>query len=103
MEPTRRADWEAALDKLELSVEHAESLLRGEDVASGGPWTSPALQGPPPHDLLARAQKLLLRQQEAASATAAVMDRTRRELEQPRRVNDHRSRVSAPVYLDVEA
>lgn len=102
MDPTWCGAWESALDELELSVDLAEQLLRGESVTPMQAWTPPAVQGPPPPELLQRAQLLLRRQHEVMSSTAAAVANARQQLELTKRINQT-SRAEGPVYVDLSA
>jgi len=98
---TWRAEWEAALDDLELSVEVAEQLLGGVDVPLPA-WAPPRLGGPLPAELLPRAQDLFRRQQEAIVQVTAASTSTRQQIELTRRMRESTAN-HPPVYLDVTA
>lgn len=101
MDRTWRAEWEAALDELELSVEVAEQLLAGVAVPLPA-WAPPQLDGPLPAELLPRAQDLFRRQQEAIVQVTTASASTRQQIELTRRMGDSTTNHT-PVYLDVTA
>ena len=101
MDTDWRSEWETALDDLELTVERADEILRGDHALSLPHWTPPAVQGPPPPDLVKRAQALLERQQNLITATASAVTSTRQQLEVAKKMAT--PRTDTPVYLDVNA
>jgi len=96
--------WVAALDDLELSLEEAEALLRGDSPAGTtvAPWAPPALEGPMPVDLRTRALDLHHRQQQLMKATAEAAVALRRQAQLTSRMSTAREEPN-PVYLDVTA
>lgn len=99
-------EWVAALDELELSLDEAERLLRGElpeeSLPVVTPWSPPSLQGPMPVDLRTRALALHYRQQEVLRATAEAAVALRRQAELTSRMSTARTKPTA-VYLDITA
>lgn len=102
------AAWAAALDELELTLDHADRLLRGEDPGPADvalawtPWTPPALEGPMPVDLRTRALALHHRQQRLIRATAEAATALRRQAALTSRMSTAPA-GPAPVYLDITA
>lgn len=101
------AEWAAALDELELTLEQTERLLAGEvpeqDTGTTvAPWAPPALEGPMPVDLRTRALSLHHRQQQLIRATADAAVAVRRQARLASRMSTARPEPS-PVYLDVNA
>jgi hypothetical protein len=95
-----RAEWEAALDRLELDVELAEQLLVSAESVLPEPWEPPNLRGPMPDDLLPRARLLHERQLKAARDIALAASASRRQAALAAKVTDTYA-VDVPVYLDV--
>ncbi|MDQ4008771.1 MAG: hypothetical protein M3211_11805 [Actinomycetota bacterium] len=97
-----RAEWEAALDQLEMDVGLAEQLLVSATPIPPQPWQPPTLRGPMPDDLLPRARLLHERQLAAARDIALAAAATRRHVAFTNKVADTYS-ADVPVYLDVTA
>jgi len=98
-----RAEWEAALDRLEMDVALAEQLLASAaDLATPQPWQPPSLRGPMPDDLVPRARLLHERQLAAARQIALAAAATRRQAALAARVTDTVT-PDVPVYLDITA
>jgi uncharacterized membrane protein YccC len=94
-----RAEWEAALDRLEMDVEVAEQLLVSATPVPQ-PWQPPNLRGPMPEDLMPRARLLHERQLRAARDIALAAAATRRHAALAAKVTDTYA-ADVPVYLDV--
>ncbi len=107
-EPGWASAWAAALDGLELSLDEAESMLRGEEPpghdpgTTVAPWAPPALEGPMPVDLRTRALALHHRQHRVLRETAVAAAALRRQTGLLSRMSTARP-DSTPVYLDVTA
>jgi hypothetical protein len=97
-----RAEWEAALDRLELDVELAEQLLVSSAPVMPQPWEPPNLRGPMPDDLVPRARLLHERQLTAAHRITLAAAATRRQAALATKVTDTYT-ADVPVYLDVTA
>jgi hypothetical protein len=97
-----RAEWEAALDRLEMDVELAEQLLVSATPVPPQPWQPPNLRGPMPDDLLPRARLLHERQLAAARDIALAAAATRRQVALTNKVTDTYI-ADVPVYLDITA
>ncbi|HEX2174464.1 MAG TPA: hypothetical protein VHG70_01020 [Nocardioidaceae bacterium] len=97
-----RAEWETALDQLEMDVELAEQLLVSATPAPPQPWQPPNLRGPMPDDLLPRARLLHERQLAAARDIALAAAATRRQVALTNKVTDTYA-ADVPVYLDITA
>lgn len=97
-----RAEWESALDRLELDVELAEQLLVSATPVPPQPWEPPNLRGPMPEDLVPRARLLHERQLAAARDLALGAAANRRQVALANKVT---ATVPAevPVYLDIIA
>lgn len=102
MDETWRGAWTAALDELELTVEHAEELLRANDPEPLPAWEPPTLTGPPPPEQLARAHVLLERHQRVTRELTQAITATRQQLAMTAKVAQTRA-PEVPVYLDVNA
>lgn len=108
--PTDRAEWQAAwtaeLDRLEISLDEAESLLRSNDTtpapAAVPDWT-PLVQGLLPATLLPRAQCIHARQLEVARALAKRAVETHKQSELTRVIRESTARPEVPIYLDISA
>ena len=98
-----RAVWEAELERLELEVISVERLIRGLDSTPTEPWQPPVALGSMPVDLAARAQELLARQREAASALTEALQRAQKQTQFVGRVIDIASRVPEAIYFDAQA
>lgn len=102
------AAWSAALAEMELDVSRVEQVLvavhRGAEMPPaaellGRRWEAPGSLGPLPHPLLARAQSLLMRQQQLAADVAEASGRTRRHAQAASSLRDRPP--SQAVYLDL--
>lgn len=99
-----RAIWEAELDRLELDVLRVERVLKGLSGLPAEPWAPPSIPGQMPADLVARAQELLDRQEQATALLAAGLVAAHRQIAYGDRVSDATAPApAAPVYLDIEA
>jgi hypothetical protein len=99
-----RSVWETEIDRLELEVIRIERLLRGLHAAPAEPWQPPAVPGPIPDDLLARASQLLDRQAEARAELKDALAEAQRQVAYAERVANLTGRsLTEPVYLDLEA
>ncbi len=97
-----RAEWEAALDRLELDVGLAEQLLVSATPVLPQPWEPPTVRGPMPDDLVPRARLLHERQLAAAQKITLAASATRRQAALAAKVTDTIT-PDVPVYLDVTA
>lgn len=101
-DPDFRAEWVAALDRLEIDVELAEALLTAPEPAALPEWTAPVMRGPLPADLEPRARLVLERQLAVAHQLSRRISATGRE----RRLADAVKGTGTPdipVYVDVSA
>ena len=107
--PDFRAEWVAALERLECDVETAEALLAVEQVTEESAaslalqlWEPPAMRAPLPSDLEPRARLVLERQLAVAYLLTEKLTRTNkhRELTGRLRADAH---VDIPVYVDLKA
>lgn len=99
--------WVAELDRLELSLDDAESLLRVNDPAglpdpSGTPWR-PQVRGVLPADLLPRARLIHERQLAVARLLAERTLSTQRQSALARVIRENTMRPDIPVYVDMTA
>lgn len=101
------AAWADALETLELDVAEAESLLAASRTGSlPGPtdlrvdWVKPALDGPLPSNLRARAEAVLARQLRVSEEMARGMAATHRELQLAQLMESGAVDRSAPAYID---
>lgn len=99
--------WVAELDRLELTLEQAEGLLRANDPASADtpaqpPW-QPQARGVLPDDLLPRARLVHERQLAVARALAERALRTQRHNDLARVIRESTMAPEIPVYLDISA
>ena len=97
-----RAEWEAALDRLEVDVELAEQLLAAATPVLPQPWEPPNLRGPMPDDLLPRARLLHERQLATARQIALAAAATKRQVALAAKVTATIT-PDVPVYLDITA
>lgn len=98
--------WAAALDELEVTLEAAERLLRGEEPEHDETpaWQPPEMAGPMPAEHVARAQALLGRQRLLISQAAAAKVGVRQKLELLDKLTGSAGhRQSTPVYVDLTA
>lgn len=110
VEPTTqwRAAWAAELDRLEMSLESAEALLRsphawllhGGQRGDRGCW-QPQVRGVLPEDLLPRARLIHERQLAVARALAERALSTHRQNELARIIRESTCPPEVPVYVDV--
>jgi hypothetical protein len=107
--PDFRAEWLAALERLECDVETAEALLAVENLTEQtaaelalAQWEPPAMRAPLPSDLEPRARLVLERQLAVAYLLTEKLTRTtkHRELTDRLRSDAH---VDIPVYVDLQA
>ena len=103
--PDFHAQWVAELDRLEVDVATAESLLAVE----GGPaetvaasWSPPVMRGPLPADLEPRARLVLERQVAVAHRITERLTATGRHRRLTQRIRDTAS-PDIPVYVDLDA
>jgi hypothetical protein len=98
------AAWAEALTTLELDVSRAEALL-----ANGAPavaltprpdWVAPALTGPLPERLRARAEAIAARQLRLAEDLSRAVAAARQELRLAERIQAHALDRSTPAFLD---
>ena len=98
-----RAEWEAALDRLEMDVALAEQLLASAgELTPPQPWQPPNLRGPLPDDLVPRARLLHERQLATARQIALAAAATKRQAALAAKVTDTIT-PDVPVYLDITA
>jgi hypothetical protein len=101
---TVRAVWEDELDRLELEVLRVERMLGGAGPMPADSWTPPAVGGPIPDDLVARARDLLERQERAGAALREALASAHRQIAFGTRVtNATTAGPSQPVYVDLHA
>ena len=102
---TAEEAWESALDEMELTLDTAERMLRGDhpDIAVlAAPWTAPDVVGPMPRSLQRRARKLLRRQSALIRRTAELAASTRQQIALLDKVADAgRRHHDRPAYVDV--
>ena len=107
--PDFRAEWVAALERLECDVETAEALLAVENLTEESvaslaipAWEPPVMRAPLPSDLEPRARLVLERQLAVAYLLTEKLTRTNkhRELTDRLRSNTH---PDVPVYVDLKA
>jgi hypothetical protein len=96
--------WAQALTALELDVTRAESLLGGGTptaVPTLRPdWVAPALTGPLPERLRARAEAIATRQLQLAEDLSRAIAAARQELRLAERIQAHALDRSTPAFLD---
>ena len=107
MSPTWTAAWAAALDELELTLDHAEVML-GDPRQPVRPadWMPRDLDRPLPVEMLGRAESLLRRQRELIGLTATAMTETQQDLTVLGKVSAvlvGSTRNEPAVYLDLRA
>ncbi|TFB69638.1 hypothetical protein E3O06_15020 [Cryobacterium glaciale] len=101
-----RAQWAAALDALELSLDDAARAMTVSTNADGGviptlpAWTPPLALGALPAELAVRVQDLLTNQQKLIGELEQARTLTLRHLTAVRSVPPERD-ARASVYLDV--
>ncbi len=107
--PDFRAEWLAALERLECDVEVAESLLAVESFTPDTAvelvlptWQPPAMRGPLPSDLEPRARLVLERQLAVAYLLTERLTRTSKHRALTDRLRND-AHVDIPVYLDLRA
>jgi hypothetical protein len=101
--PDWDAAWASALDDLEIGLAEAEGLLSAghtSPVATGERWVPPALAGPLPGNLMARAEAILARQVRVSHDLAHGMAINRRELRLARRMDSGIVDRSIPAFVD---
>lgn len=102
------AEWEAAwadaLTALELDVSRAERLLTDGAPAVAPPprpdWIAPALSGPLPERMRARAEAIATRQLRLAEDLSRAIAAARQELRLSQRIQAHALDRSTPAFLD---
>ena len=93
--------WRAVLDELEAAIDRAEDVLASNGEAAVPPaFTPPAVPGPVPAELRARAQALVDRATGIEAALAAAAAATRGQLARLPRLTAVHDPVSR---LDVQA
>ncbi|GAA1931078.1 hypothetical protein [Nocardioides marmoribigeumensis] len=107
--PDFRAEWVAALERLECDVETAEALLAVETFTEESAaslalpsWEPPALRAPLPSDLEPRARLVLERQLAVAYLLAERLTRTGKHRELTDRLRND-AHPDVPVYVDLRA
>lgn len=98
--------WDEALTSLEHDLVAAEQLLAGPlDVVAtsvAGPgWVPPALGGPVPRGLVARARDLLRRQSAVREGLGRALEQSRADLAQLR--SGATGGVRSAAYVDISA
>ncbi len=98
--------WVAELERLELTLDQAEALLRSRDPAAHeatpAPW-QPQVRGVLPEDLLPRARLVHERQLAVARLLAERALRTQRHSDLARVIQDSTMGPDIPVYVDISA
>ncbi|NAZ81468.1 hypothetical protein GTR02_06520 [Kineococcus sp. R8] len=95
--------WSAALGRVELDVDAAETLLQRlheEDLPAPlalPSWSVPSLPGPMPVDFTDRARRLLARQVDVSERLAAAMVQARSQTNALRKFHRPEAR---PVFVD---
>lgn len=104
--------WSEALTALELDVSRAEALLMNgsaDGLADPAPavalpprpdWIAPALSGPLPERLRARAEAIAARQLRLAEDLSRAIAAARQELRLAERIQAHALDRSTPAFLD---
>ena len=107
--PDFRAEWVAALERLECDVETAEALLAVESFTEESAaslalqaWDPPAMRAPLPTDLEPRARLVLERQLAVAYLLTERLTRTSKHRELTDRLRND-AHVDIPVYVDLQA
>ncbi len=107
--PDFRAEWVAALERLELDVDTAEALLAVENLTEQSAaelalaqWEPPAIRAPLPSDLEPRARLVLERQLAVAYLLTEKLTRTTKHRELTSRLRSD-AHVDLPVYVDLQA
>jgi hypothetical protein len=99
-----RAEWEAALDVLEVDVETVEALIMSghqmREHPLADPWTPPVGLGPLPLDLAPRADAILTRQLTATKVLATSIAVNRRQAEVMARIEVGHQGTPRPAYVD---
>lgn len=94
------AAWVAELDRLEVDVTLAESLLAAQDLPALPEWTPPVLRAPLPSDLEPRARLVLERQLAVAHQITTRLSSTGRQ----RALTDAIKATASPdipIYVDL--
>ncbi len=99
-----RAEWVAALDRLEVDVAEAEALLSVSEAAVPvlAPWAPPPVRGPLPADLEPRARLVLERQLAVAHAVTQRLTLTGQHRRLTQRIRDTAT-PDVPIYVDLHA
>ena len=104
--PDFHAEWVAELDRLEVDVSLAESMLSVDadagELTPVTPWAPPVMRAPLPSDLEPRARLVLERQLAIAHRLAARLTATGRHRRLTDAIRDT-SAVDIPVYVDLNA
>ncbi len=105
-EPDFHEAWTAELDRLEVDVELAETMLASAAAPAEElvlrPWTPPVMRGPLPADLEPRARLVLERQLAVAYLLTERLTATDRHRRLTQRIRDT-GEPDIPVYVDVSA
>lgn len=96
-----RAAWEAELERLELDVARAESLLAAHAPEPLPAWEPPRI-GPLPEDLVPRARLVLERQLAVAHLLTQRISSTGQQRRLTERIREN-AEPDVPVYVDVSA
>ena len=107
--PDFRAEWVAALERLECDLETAEALLAVEQLTEETAaslalplWEPPTMRAPLPADLEPRARLVLERQLATAYLLTERLTRTTKHRELTDRLRND-AHVDIPVYHDLQA
>ncbi len=107
--PDFRAEWVAALERLECDVATAEGLLAVENFTEENAaelalrtWEPPAMRAPLPSDLEPRARLVLERQLAVAYLLTERLTRTSKHRELTDRLRND-AHPDVPVYVDLRA
>lgn len=96
--------WAGALNALELDLTRAEALLLNGNPPAAPParpdWIAPALSGPLPERLRARAEAIAGRQIKLAEDLSRAIAAARQELRLAERIQAHALDRSTPAFLD---
>ena len=99
------AAWVVELDRLEVDVELAESMIaadRALELERLAPWSPPVMRGPLPSDLEPRARLVLERQLAIAYRMTERLTETGRHRRLTQAIRDT-AEPDIPIYLDLNA
>jgi hypothetical protein len=99
------AAWVAALDRLEVDVALAETMLASasaEEPQGLPSWAPPPVRGPLPSDLEPRARLVLERQLAVAHRITQRLTQTGRHRQLTQRIRST-AHPEVPVYVDLQA